>query len=153
MKILDVIIVSALPISELRGGIPLAVYYGFDIVHAYFVSVFGNFIPVPFLLLFLDYIREKILKKWRFSHNLYLRIEKNVLEKRTLIDKYGYIGLTLFVAIPLPVTGAWTGCLLASLLKMDVKKSIIHITLGILIAGLLVSMALTGFISILNLRI
>ncbi len=150
-KIFDIILVSALPMSELRGGIPLAIYYGFNPIYAYFICVLGNLIPVPILLLSLDYIREKILRKFRLLYNLYLKVEKHVLKKRVLIDKYGYIGLTLFVAVPLPVTGAWTGCLLASLLKMDTKKSMVHITLGVLLAGLLIVVTSVGVLSALNL--
>jgi len=150
MKWIEVIVVSALPVSELRGGIPLAIYYGFDPLHAYLIGVAGNLIPVPFLLLFLNLIEEKILKKWSITSPLYLKIEKKVLNRKKLIDKYGYFGLLLFVAIPFPATGAWTGCLLATSLKMDFKKSILFISLGVFVAGMIVVSAVNGILSFLS---
>ncbi len=136
MDWLRVIVVSALPISELRGGIPLALYLGFNPIEAYTISVIGNILPVPFLLMFLGLI-EKIALKTPLS-SLYLKIVRRTERRRDVIDRYSYLGLTLFVAIPLPVTGAWTGCLLAFLLGLDKLKSFFYITLGVTIAGIIV---------------
>ena len=146
MDWLKVLVVSALPIAELRGGIPLALYLGFDPVKAYTISVLGNFLPIPFLLVFLSLI-ERVVLKTPFS-SLYLRVVKRTERRRKVIEKFGYVGLTLFVAIPLPVTGAWTGCLLAFLLGLDKLKSVFYILLGILIAGLIVLTTSMGLINV-----
>jgi uncharacterized membrane protein len=142
-EFLDVVIVSSLPISELRGGIPLALYYGMSPVTAYFICVLSNAMPIPFLLLFLEKIGI-ILNKWRVTSKIYGYFVRRTEKRRDIIDRYGYLGLTFFVAIPLPITGAWTGSLLSFLLGMNKKKSFLHIFAGILIAGLLVISASLG---------
>ena len=136
MDWLKVVVVSALPISELRGGIPLALYLGFNPVEAYAISVVGNLLPIPFLLMFLSLI-ERIALRTPLS-SIYLRIVRRTERRKDIIDKYGYLGLTLFVAIPLPVTGAWTGCPLAFLLGLDKIKSLVYIALGVALAGIIV---------------
>jgi len=137
LKWLEVLIVSAMPFSELRGGIPLALYLGFDPISAYVLCVLGNFAPIPFLLLTLGLI-ERTVSKVPIVSEIYGRIVKRTERRRDIVDKYGYFGLTLFVAIPLPVTGAWTGSLLSFLLGLDKLKSALHILLGIMVAGVIV---------------
>lgn len=134
---LHVLLVSAMPFSELRGGIPLAIYYGFDPVEAFLIAVLGNLIPVPFLLLFLERLRS-FASRWWLTAKLYQMVERRTERKRKLIDKYGYLGLTMFVAVPLPVTGAWTGSLLAFLLRLNPLKAFVFIAMGVIIAGVLV---------------
>ncbi len=137
MESLYVILISALPIFELRAGIPVAIYYGFKPWEAYTLAVFGNFLPVPFLLLLLNKLLgfvKRFKKLWRIYEIIHLRVER----KRVLVEKYGYLGLTLLVAVPLPITGAWTGCLLAFLLSLNNLKASIAILFGILIAGIVV---------------
>ncbi len=146
MSFLSVLIVSATPVLELRAGIPLAIYLGLNPVEAYILSVLGNFLPVPFLLIALDKLL-KLASRFDFVWNTYEKIELRVRSKKDLIEKYGYFGLVLFVAVPLPVTGAWTACLLASLLSMNRLKATISILAGICIAGLIV---LSPIIGILN---
>ncbi len=145
-ELISVIIVSAMPISELRGGIPLALYYGIPPAEAYLICVLANALPVPFLLLFLDKIGQ-ILDRFNPTSRLYRYFVERSEKKRDVIDKYGYAGLALFVAIPLPVTGAWTGSLLAFLLGLKVAKSFSFIFVGILIAGLVVTLASLGVLS------
>jgi len=130
-------VVSALPISELRGGIPLALYLGFNPVEAYVISVVGNLLPIPFLLMFLSLI-ERIALRTPLS-SLYLRIVRRTDRRRDMIDRYGYLGLTLFVAIPLPVTGAWTEAIASVIFNIKFIHAIIGITLGVLIAGIIVT--------------
>ncbi|WP_457549254.1 COG2426 family protein [Archaeoglobus sp.] len=149
MDWLKVVVVSALPISELRGGIPLALYLGFNPVEAYAISVMGNLLPIPFLLLFLSLI-EKIVLKTPLS-SIYLKIVRRTERRKDIIDKYGYLGLTLFVAIPLPVTGAWTGCLLAFLLGLDKVKSLVCVALGVALAGIVVLATSLGVLSLFKL--
>ncbi len=146
MSCLSVLIVSATPVLELRAGIPLAIYLGLNPAEAYIFSVLGNFLPVPFLLIALDKLL-KLASRFDFFWNTYEKIELRVRSKKDLIEKYGYFGLTLFVAVPLPVTGAWTACLLAFLLSMNRLKATFSILAGICIAGLIV---LSPIIGILN---
>ncbi|RLI84038.1 ligand-binding protein SH3 [Archaeoglobales archaeon] len=146
-EVISVAIVSALPISELRGGIPLALYYGFPPLQAYLISVLANALPVPFLLLFLEKI-GKIVDRWSLTSRIYRYFIERTERKRDIIDRYGYVGLTIFVSIPLPVTGAWTGSLLAFLLGLKTIKSFSFIFIGILIAGLIVSLASLGILSL-----
>ncbi|MCX8172294.1 MAG: small multi-drug export protein [Archaeoglobaceae archaeon] len=143
MNFLWVLAVSAAPILELRAGIPLAIYLGFNPVEAYLLSVIGNFLPVPFLLITLEKLLG-VVSKFDFIWNFYKKIEFRVKRKKELIEKYGYIGLILFVSVPLPVTGAWTACLLAFLLNMNKLKSCLAITVGICIAGILVISPIIG---------
>jgi len=144
---LKVLLVSSLPVSELRGGIPLALYLGFDPIWAYVISVLGNTIPIPLLLTLLSFIERFALKTPLSS--IYLTIVKRTERNRKVVDRFGYVGLTIFVAIPLPITGAWTGCLLAFLLGLDKVKSLFCIFLGVLIAGVVVLSSSLGIFKIL----
>lgn len=137
MESLYVILISALPIFELRVGIPVALYYGFRPWEAYTLAVFGNFLPVPFLLLLLNKLLG-IVKKFQSLWRVYELVQLRVERKRKVVEKYGYFGLTIFVAIPFPATGAWTGCLLAFLLGLNNLKASLAILFGILIAGVVV---------------
>ncbi len=137
---------SSLPFSELRGGIPLALYLGFDPITAYALSVIGNFLPIPFLLAFLDFI-DDFARRTPLAP-LYLRILERTERKKDVVEKYGYIGLAAFVAIPLPFTGAWTGSLLAFLLRLSRVKSLVSILAGIMVAGVLVLAASLGVLSL-----
>jgi len=144
---LRVLIISALPIAELRLGIPFAINFGLNPVKAYILAIIGNLLPVPFLLLFLERIR-KIAKRWKLTASIYDRIERRTYRKRKIIDKYGYPGLTLFVAVPLPITGAWTGSLISFLLELNPIKALLFICLGVLIAGIIVTASVLGVLSL-----
>jgi len=147
MEELKVLITAMLPVVELRGAIPLGILFGLDPLKAYILSVAGNFIPVPFILLLLRKILN-FLKGFRIFSPIVERIY-NLGERRSeLVRKYGPIGLVVFVAIPLPVTGAWTGSLVATLLNLPLKTSLMSILAGILIAGFLVLSVSLGFISL-----
>ena len=148
MEWLKVLIVSAMPFSELRGGIPLGLYLGLSPVETFILAVFGNMLPIPFLLIFLDKIGN-IAEKWSFTARIYSRIVRRVESRKDIIEKYGYLGLTLFVAVPLPVTGAWTGSLLAFLLRLNKLKSLLFIGLGVIIAGIIVTLTSLGLLSVL----
>lgn len=146
MNSLYVIIASAAPISELRGGIPLAISLGFSPLEAYILSILGNFLPVPLLLVAMEKLL-KIASRVGVLWNLYEKIEARVERRRELIEKYGYLGLVIFVAIPLPVTGAWTACLLAFLLNLSKLKSTLSIFAGICIAGVVVISPIIGLMN------
>ena len=143
MEFLYVVLISAMPILELRAGLPLAIYLGFRPAEAYMLSIFGNFLPVPFLLILLERLLI-IAKKFKTIWKFYDVILKRVETKRRIVEKFGYFGLALFVAIPLPGTGAWTGCLLSFLLRLNILKSSVAIFIGILIAGLIVLIPIIG---------
>jgi len=144
---LEVLVVSAMPFSELRGGIPLAIYLGLPPVEAFLLAVLGNLLPIPFLLVFLDRI-DRIVIRWEPLASIYIKVVERIERKRRIVERYGYLGLLMFVAIPLPMTGAWSGSLLAFLLRLNKTKSLIFISIGVLIAGILVLSASLGILSI-----
>lgn len=134
-----VVLMAALPIIELRGSIPFGVTMGLSPHHAFLLSLAGSMIPVPFLLFtirpFFDYLRGK--KSFR---NVVNKLTSRTLNKSEKIRKYGFLGLMLFVAIPLPGTGVWSGTLAAALLDIRFKTAFLAILLGNIIAGLLITM-------------
>jgi len=134
-KIYLIILTAIAPISELRGSIPLGLYLGLDPVTTFFVSVISNtliFFPIYFVV---ELFYEKIFSNITFFKK-YLERSRRI--GKPYVDKYGILGLMIFVAVPLPLTGAWTATLLAWLMGMDLKKSFITIALGVLVAGLIV---------------
>ena len=155
-KYLIVFLISMVPLLELRGAIPYAVGFGLPLVPSYIVAVIGNMLPVPFIFLFARRIlvwgRDKKVIGGFFKWCL----EKGEKGGRKLEEKAGaglYVALLLFVGIPLPGTGAWTGTLAASLLDLDFKKSILYILLGLLLAAaimLAASLGLFGAISLIK---
>ena len=144
-KIAQVLLATVLPISELRGGIPLGISFGLDPLFTYFITVIANiliFFPIFFILrLFYDKLLYRIP-----LFNKYL----NLVRKRgePVVQKYGFLGLALFVAIPLPITGAYTGTILAWLIGMDWRKAFPAVALGVAIAGGIVLLITLGVISI-----
>ena len=132
-------ILSLLPISELRGGLPYAYLTGSPIWLAYVVCVGANFFVGPITFLFLD-TAHKWLSKWGFYEKLFSLFIARVRRKTShLIEKYGFWGIAIFVAIPLPVTGAYTGTIAAWLFGLDKRKSLLAVFVGVCIAGLVVS--------------
>ena len=140
---LAVLIVSMVPLVELRGGIPLARLLELPLSEALIFSGIGNVIPIPFILLFIEKIFQW-MKKIKYLEKFPHWCEKKALKHSDQIKKYGYLGLYLFVAIPLPGTGAWTGSLLAVLLGLKRGKSLLFIFLGVLTAGLIMSLVSYG---------
>jgi len=126
------------PISELRGGLWFALANSMHPLLAYGYCVLLNILVAPLVLLFLHTV-HKLLYKWQSYAKLFEKlIERSRKKVKAKVDKYGYIGLTLFVAIPLPITGAYTGALGAWVLGMDKKKSFLAISIGVCIAGIIV---------------
>lgn len=142
MQWLWVVLLSMLPISELRGAIPLALgVYKLNPYTVIPVIIASNFLPVPFILKFLEPV-EAFLRRWKFWANIMDKIFERTRNKtKKSIEKWEGLALILFVAIPLPVTGAWTGSLAAYLFGLDFKKSLLFIFIGILIAGAIVTTA------------
>lgn len=143
-KELIVFIISMLPILELRGSLLAAGFLQMEFLSTYVIAVIGNMLPIPFILIFIDKIFA-FLKKTRLK-NLVEKMENKALSKSDQIRKYGKFGLFLFVAIPIPGTGAWTGALAATLLRMKPKESILPIFLGVITAGLIMSLLSFGII-------
>lgn len=145
-KELIVFLVSMLPILELRGSLIVAGFLKMEFLATYIIAVLGNMLPIPFIFLFIDKIFNS-LKKTRLKKHV-VRLEERALSKSDQIRKYGKFGLFLFVAIPLPGTGAWTGSLIAVLLRMKMKDSLPWIFLGVLTAGLVMSLLAFGIIKV-----
>ena len=140
-----VFLVSMIPLLELRGSILAAGFMNMEFLSTFIAAVIGNMVPIPFILLFIDAI-FKLMKKSKHLSKLACGIEKRALAKSEQIEKYGYFGLYLFVAIPLPGTGAWTGSLIAVLFGMKKWKSLIAIFFGVVTAGLVMSLLAFGII-------
>ncbi|MBQ7264514.1 MAG: small multi-drug export protein [Firmicutes bacterium] len=130
--------ISMLPLLELRGGLIAASILDIPYIKALLICVAGNIIPIPFILLFITKIFD-ILKKTKLLKPMVEKMEKKALGKKDQIEKYEFLGLLLFVGIPLPGTGAWTGSLLAALLGIKLKKSIPAVLLGICLAAFIMS--------------
>jgi uncharacterized membrane protein len=138
-EVLNVILISATPISELRGGIPVAYFrYDFEWYWAFIVAIVGNMLPIPFLLLLYDPV-VKLVSKAGWVKRVVEWFFRYTRRRGGLVEKYGWVGLTMFVAIPLPITGAWTGSVLAYLMGIKYKRALLAIFLGVLIAALIVT--------------
>lgn len=129
---------SILPIVELKGAIPFGFALGIPFLTVYFIALLGSCLPAPFIIFFIERIikwmqRSKVKFFNKFSNWLMGKVEKH----RGGIDKYGYLGVFIFVAIPLPGTGVWTGSLIASVLNLKPAKAIPCVILGNVVAGFL----------------
>ena len=146
-KYLIVFLISMVPLIELRGAIPIAVGLGLPVIPSLIVAVIGNMLPVPFIFLFARRILEWGKDKKVIGGFFRWCLEKGEKGGRKLEEKAGrglYLALLLFVGIPLPGTGAWTGTLAASFLNMDFRKSVICVLLGVLLAGAIMLAASLG---------
>ncbi len=147
MNILLTILIAMVPVIELRGAIPIGVANGLEPWFATILAVIGNLIPIPFILLLLtkifDWLRDK-----KYTKKLIAWLEKKAEKNRKKVDKYGWLGLIILVAIPLPGTGAWTGALVASCFKMKFKPSMLAIIAGVIIAAIIVFAITYGFTKI-----
>ena len=153
-KYLWIFLISMVPLIELRGAIPVAVGLGLPIVPSIIISVVGNMLPVPFIFLFARRVLEWGKDKKVIGGFFTWCLEKGEKGGRKLEAKAGrglYWALLLFVGIPIPGTGAWTGTLAASILNMDFKKSVLFVLLGVLLAGAIMLAASLGVIGAINL--
>ncbi len=129
---------SMLPIIELRGAIPLGAGLGLPWWQSFGISIVGNLLPVPFILLFMSWIL-RMMKKVKGLCKIALWLEAKAEKNREKVQKYAFWGLALFVAIPLPGTGAWTGALVASVTGMRFWRSFLSVVIGVLIAGVIMT--------------
>jgi len=140
-------LISMLPVAELRGGLPLGISLGIPPLSAYAVSIAGNVIPVLPLLIGLRYL-SKIAEKYRWWGRIFNKMEKKFQGKKKIICRYGIVGIVILVAIPLPVTGAWTGSLVSFLLSIPVKYSFPAIFIGVCLAGIVVLFTTLGILGV-----
>ena len=140
-----VFIISMIPILELRGGLLAASLLKISAAKALPICIVGNIIPIPFILLFIRQI-FKWMKKTKLFRGLIIKMENRAMGKSDQIKRYEFLGLLLFVGIPLPGTGAWTGALIASLLEVDIKKSSIAILCGLFIASAIMYIVSYGIV-------
>ena len=146
-KFIMTFLISMIPVIELRGGLPYGILNGLSLPLASLAAVTGNMLPVPFILFFIEKIFELLRKYIPKMNNFICRMESRAASKRETIEKYGYVGLLILVAIPLPGTGAWTGSMIAAVLNIRMKRAIPPILVGVVIAGLLVSLATSGVVT------
>lgn len=138
-----VLIVSMVPVLELRGGMILASLYRFSLVKAFGLCILGNILPVPLILMFVTPLFNW-LKKRKLFCGIVERLEAKSMGKSQRIQEYEFWGLLIFVGIPLPGTGAWTGSLIASLLDIDKKKAFLAVVCGVLLASLIMALLSYG---------
>ncbi|MDD6211877.1 MAG: small multi-drug export protein [Clostridiales bacterium] len=148
-KELIVFVVSMVPIVELRGGIICSSLLGLDLFRGILCCLAGNMIPVPFILLFITPIFTW-LKKTRLFRPMVEKLERKSMGKSETIQKYEFLGLVLFVGIPLPGTGAWTGSLIAALLGVKFKKALPAIYLGLVMATVIMCVISYGIPALLS---
>ena len=145
---LRIALISTLPISEIRGAIPIALtIYKMPIIQAYIFAVLGNIIPTIFLLLYLGPFSE-FLRRWQFFNIFFNWLFEKTRRHEEKYEKYGALFLLFFVAIPLPITGAWTGCVAAFIFGIRFWYAFPTIIGGIMISGVIVSLTSLGIISI-----
>ena len=139
-------LISMLPIVELRGGIPFGIAMGVSWPVAFLLGVAGNMLPIPFVIWLIRPVLNFLRKRKCFSRIVAWQ-ERKMQKHAKLVTRYSMLGLFLFVAIPLPGTGAWTGAMVADFLEMKLWRSLISIFCGVLVAAVLVTLASMGVVS------
>ncbi len=155
LKIIYALILTIMPVTELRAGLPIAIIYAIEhnipILLIFFLIVLLNILIIFFIFYFLDHLHN-IFMNFKFYRKFFESYLKRVQKKVNRFEKrykaLGFLALVLFVAVPLPGTGAWTGCFVSWLLGLNRKRSFLAIALGVLIAGILVLLGTLGFINL-----
>jgi len=144
VKYLCVLGMSMLPIVELRGSVPFGVGMDLPLIPVLIVSIIGNMIPVPFIILFIRKIFEWMKKKSQKLGSIAEKLEARAAKKGDILVKYEMLGLFVLVAIPLPGTGAWTGALVAAMFNLRLKNALPAIIIGVVAAGFIMSVVSWG---------
>lgn len=147
-KFVTTFFISMLPIVELRAGLPYGIALGLDYPLALTAALVGNMIPVPFIVVYIRRIFVWLRAHFEKMDSFITKLEKKAHLKGETVRKYGPLGLLIFVAIPLPGTGAWTGALIAALLDMRLKSAVPSIFLGVCIAATIMTLLTFGVIHI-----
>ena len=134
------------PILELRGGLLAAALLGLDPIPSYIISIVGNLLPIPFILLLINKILNWMRNSKHFK-GIANWLDQKVEKHKGQIEKFGYLGIVLFVGIPLPGTGAWTGSLIASVLEMDRKKTFLAVLAGVFMASIIMMLISFGLVA------
>ena len=140
-----IFIISMFPILELRGGLLAASLLKVPIIKAIPLCIIGNLIPIPFILIFIKKIFSW-MKRFKIFRGLIEKLENRAMSKSGKVTQYEFMGLVLFVGIPIPGTGAWMGSLIAALLEMDTKKAVLAELVGIAIATVIMSILSYGLL-------
>lgn len=143
-KVITTFLVSMVPVIELRGAIPYGYGMGLNIWISVVVSIIGNLIPVPFIIIFIRKIFALIRRSVPKFDGLVTKLENRAESKSDVVKKYSFWGLFLLVAIPLPGTGAWTGALVAAMLDMRLKRALPAIVSGVIAAAVIVAFITCG---------
>ena len=133
---------------ELRGGIPFGVAAGLPVWQAWLAAVIGNVLPVPFIIVYIRRVFQWMRRKLPRFNGVVDKLEQKAHLKGKKVSKYKYLGLAIFVAIPLPGTGAWTGALAAAFLDMPLRRAMPSVVAGVLVAGIAISILTFGIASI-----
>ncbi len=141
------IILAMLPVAELRAALPISItVFELPWYQGFYLSIIGNLIPIPFLLLFFDAV-SKLLQKTTTGKRFIDWLLRRTARRTGAVEKYKFVGLIVFVAIPLPLTGAWTGSLIAYILGLKFWQSLLSITIGVVVAGVIVTvLTLLGWV-------
>ena len=132
-------LMAMVPVIELRGAIPYGVIAGLSVPEAFILAVLGNLAPIPFLVVFTRKVFEWLRTKSEGLDRLVRRLEAKADKNKEIVQKYEFFGLMILVAIPLPGTGAWTGALVAAMMNMRLKRAMPAITVGVIVAGIIVT--------------
>ena len=132
-------LMALVPVIELRGAIPYGVIAGLSVPEAFILAVLGNLAPIPFLVVFTRKVFEWLRTKSEGLDRMVRKLEAKADKNKELVEKYEFFGLMLLVAIPLPGTGAWTGALVAAMMNMRLKRAMPAITVGVIVAGIIVT--------------
>jgi uncharacterized membrane protein len=147
MKSILTFLAAMTPIFELRGAIPLGIHFGLNPLTIFALAIVGNLIPIFPVLYFLEKGTD-LLRKTKLGDRFFIWLFERTRKKSEIVEKYEWWGLMLFVAIPLPGTGAWSGCVAAHVMGLNKFKSFFPIALGVLIAGIIVSTASFGILKL-----
>lgn len=143
-KALLTFLMAMVPVVELRGAIPYGVGADLSLPLSIVLSILGNLVPVPFIILFIRKIFTWLRRKSTRLNNMVAHLEQRAAKKADVVHRYEFWGLVLLVAIPLPGTGAWTGALVAAMMDLRMKKAFPAITIGVVIAAVVVSIITYG---------